>query len=356
MPHLSAAVSGTESDSDSGLPPEHNASGSAPPPLSAIAERRRAGEDSEDDEEDTGVWRTADVPPRAAGESDLRAGYLWKKGERRKVRHTQQISMDGANGVSSSLTLTHSQTWKRRWFVLRTAHLAYYKTSAEYQLHRLLELQDVHTCTPVALKRREHTFGVVTATRTYYLQTESQEEAWAWVTAIREAKEVQLASAATATPLLTSSSPPIPIPGRPRIPAATAALTPSPPSRALHPITSSESEDASPKAQRTFAVPSSPGMQPSMSPRIGGPDGSKVVMSGYITKMGKRRNWRKRWFLLNGEMLMYAGSHMVSKIDTSQPPAIGVGSRVILTRGGGKPTTGYENASTNTALSNIRRI
>jgi pleckstrin homology domain-containing family A member 1/2 len=79
-------VSGTESDSDSGMAPDHVSPGSAPPPLSAIAERRANGEDSEDDEEDTGAWRTADVPPRAAGDSDIRAGYLWKKGERRKVR------------------------------------------------------------------------------------------------------------------------------------------------------------------------------------------------------------------------------------------------------------------------------
>ena len=96
-----APVSGTESDSDSGLPPEHTASSSAQPPLSAIAERRRAGEDTEDDEEGTGAWRTADVP-RTAGDSDLRAGYLWKKGERRKVRHLQRSRMpyhDVANGV-----------------------------------------------------------------------------------------------------------------------------------------------------------------------------------------------------------------------------------------------------------------
>ena len=206
--------------------------------------------------------------------------------------------------------LTHKQTWKRRWFVLRPAHLAYYKTSAEYQLHRLLELQDVHTCTPVKLKR-ENTFGVVTATRTYYLQAESQEDARAWVVAIREAKEAQLASMTTAAataPVSTSSTMPIPIPGRPRIPA----ITPSPPSRVLNPITSSDSDEASPNTQRILALSSSLGMPPSASPRIGGPDASKVVMSGYITKMGKRRNWRKRWFLLNGEMLMYAGSHMVS--------------------------------------------
>jgi hypothetical protein len=220
-------------------------------------------------------------------------------------------ALTGAWGSPSFLSssLEHTQTWKRRWFVLRPAHLAYYKTSAEYQLHRLLELQDVHKCTPVALKRRENTFGVVTATRTYYLQAESQEDAKAWVAAIREAKEAQLASTTTAAPVSAPSSPPIPIPGRPRI----AAITPSPPSRAFHAITSSESEEASPNTHRMFAVSSSPGGVPPSSPRIGGPDASKVVLSGYITKMGKRRNWRKRWFLLNGEMLMYAGSHMVSE-------------------------------------------
>jgi hypothetical protein len=199
-----------------------------------------------------------------------------------------------------------SQTWKRRWFVLRPAHLAYYKTSAEYQLHQLLELQDVHAVTPVVLKRRENTFGVVTATRTYYLQAESPQDARAWVEAIRGAREAQLAAAAPAPG--ASSSPPIPIPGH----SSLAAITPSPPSRMLHAVTSSESEDASPNP-RMFAAPSSVSGAVPSSPRIGGPpDASKVVMSGYITKMGKRRNWRKRWFTLNGEMLMYAGSHMVS--------------------------------------------
>jgi hypothetical protein len=54
-------------------------------------------------------------------------------------------------------------------------------------------------------------------------------------------------------------------------------------------------------------------------------------MSGYITKMGKRRNWRKRWFLLNGEMLMYAGSHMVSTF-----PGIDVGLSPRTDQGDGE--------------------
>jgi len=58
--------------------------------LSAIAERRSdSGEDSED--EDEGGWKRTDVrsPPvsHPTDESVLKAGYLWKKGKRRKVTH-----------------------------------------------------------------------------------------------------------------------------------------------------------------------------------------------------------------------------------------------------------------------------
>lgn len=102
-----APVSGTESDSDS-APPDilsnvaplssGGASGSlisgtpAKPPLTSIAERRSgSGDESEEDEdeEEEGGWKTADVrgkPRGSADETVIKAGYLWKKGERRKVR------------------------------------------------------------------------------------------------------------------------------------------------------------------------------------------------------------------------------------------------------------------------------
>lgn len=39
---------------------------------------------------------------------------------------------------------------------------------------------------------------------------------------------------------------------------------------------------------------------------------TKIVVSGYLMKCGsKRHNWRKRWFVLYGEKLVYSGSHMV---------------------------------------------
>jgi len=58
--------------------------------LFAIAERRsNSGEDTEDEDYACeGGWKSADVrnaPRGQADESVLKAGYLWKKGERRKV-------------------------------------------------------------------------------------------------------------------------------------------------------------------------------------------------------------------------------------------------------------------------------
>lgn len=38
----------------------------------------------------------------------------------------------------------------------------------------------------------------------------------------------------------------------------------------------------------------------------------RVVLSGYLMKQGKRKNWRKRWFVLTSDKLLYARSHMVS--------------------------------------------
>lgn len=43
-------------------------------------------------------------------------------------------------------------------------------------------------------------------------------------------------------------------------------------------------------------------------------DPSKVIMSGYLMKQGKRRNWRKRWFVLMSGSLSYQRSHMVCRV------------------------------------------
>ncbi|KAF5337929.1 hypothetical protein D9758_013107 [Tetrapyrgos nigripes] len=312
-------VSGTESDSDSILTPDPYtmspsgmvtslAGGSHAPaqqPLSSIAERRSGsgGEDSEDeDDEGEGGWKTADVSSiqlkDAVDEVVIKTGYLWKKGERRK-------------------------TWKKRWFVLRPAHLAYYKTAAEYQLLRLLELSDVHSCTQVKLKRHENAFGLVSPVRTFYLQASTPADVQEWVQAIEETRQKLLG-----TPAGTSTAP-IPIPR-----ATTQSHISSPPIASssptshshVHNATSSDSEDGSPSYSRTKSISSqtrpvivaSPSKSQTASAGASNAttskDSGKSVLSGYLMKCGsKRRNWRKRWFVLSGEKLMYTASHMDTK-------------------------------------------
>ncbi|KAJ3995809.1 pleckstrin-like protein [Lentinula boryana] len=307
-------VSGTESDSDSILTPDWNlspsgmasgTSGTILPgvslqqqPLSSIAERRSgSGEDSEDDDDEgEGGWKTAQTgeghTQGSIDESVIKAGYLWKKGERRK-------------------------TWKKRWFVLRPAHLAYYKTAAEYQLLRLLELADVHSCTQVSLKKHENAFGLISPVRTFYLQAKTPTEVQEWVVAIEEARQSLHASLTQA-----SQSAPIPIPRQSSHLPAPLPITPSPPSFVSHNATSSDSEDASPSvqaAQRTYSTSSQTrpviGSSPSKShPSASPKDPTKVVLSGYLMKCdSKRRNWRKRWFVMSGEKLVYSASHMDTK-------------------------------------------
>jgi pleckstrin homology domain-containing family A member 1/2 len=188
---------------------------------------------------------------------------------------------------------------------LRSPHLAYYKTSAEYQLLRLLDLNEVHSVTPVSLKKHRSTFGLVLPTRTFYLQAESDEQVSAWVRALNEVRERLQKTTSTVTPVPT---PPMAIPGPPRARAGPVSpITPSPPNLA---ITSSDEDDVSPLTS------SSPGAARGLAPAkgLGTPvanDPTKVILSGYLMKCGKRKSWKKRWFVLTGEKLVYCGNHMV---------------------------------------------
>jgi pleckstrin homology domain-containing family A member 1/2 len=62
--------------------------GASQPPLSVIAEARSgSGDESEEEDEEDG-WRSERAEPvarRSGDDSVIKAGYLWKKGERRKA-------------------------------------------------------------------------------------------------------------------------------------------------------------------------------------------------------------------------------------------------------------------------------
>lgn len=95
----------------------------------------------------------------------IKSGYLSKKQERRK-------------------------NWKRRWFVLRSTKLAYYKSDKEYELLKILDMNDIHAVAEVKLKNKHNVFGIVTHKRTYYVQAASKKELDEWVEAINNVKKV----------------------------------------------------------------------------------------------------------------------------------------------------------------------
>lgn len=199
-----------------------------------------------------------------------------------------------------------------------------YKSSAEYKLLRLLDLSEVHSCSPVALKRHASSFVVVFPTRTYYLQAQNDADMHDWVDRINEAREALLGTSthnSMSTPIAIPSPPgdshysrtlvqsPPPMSG-----GGGGNITPSPPSaRSIGfagPVTS-ESDSEDPNAGENVVQS---GSSPSKVKSSGAAslDPSKAVLSGYLMKCrSKRRGWRKRYFILNGERLLYSASHMV---------------------------------------------
>ncbi|KAF9358428.1 hypothetical protein BGX26_001773 [Mortierella sp. AD094] len=93
----------------------------------------------------------------------IKAGYLMKKGERLKI-------------------------WKKKWFVLRTSKLAYYKDSKEYELLRITDIRDVHKAAEVPVKHKSGVFVILTPRRTFTVQAKDVAEMRDWVQAINQAK------------------------------------------------------------------------------------------------------------------------------------------------------------------------
>ncbi|CAG8448335.1 158_t:CDS:2 [Acaulospora morrowiae] len=141
-------------------------------PLSDTSESEIEGANQVDngpgyETEPEGVLNPEEARETLHHENIIKAGYLEKKQEIRN-------------------------NWKRRWFVLRPTKLAYYKSDKEYELLRILDLNDIRAVAEVKLKNRTDVFGIVTPKRTYYVQAVNKKELEEWVDVINKVKkEVQ---------------------------------------------------------------------------------------------------------------------------------------------------------------------
>ncbi|KAI8642214.1 hypothetical protein BD408DRAFT_416982 [Parasitella parasitica] len=130
-------------------------------------QRLSDGDCDNDDDEQIMEPMSAEALELLETEKVLKAGYLLKKGEKRR-------------------------TWKKRWFVLRTTKLAMYKDKKEYKLLRIIDLHAIHSVVQVTSKHKyKFVFAFVTAKRMYYVQAEDQKDMDEWFRLVNHAKEEQ---------------------------------------------------------------------------------------------------------------------------------------------------------------------
>lgn len=84
------------------------------------------------------------------------------------------------------------KNWKRRFFVLSAFNLSYYKCETDREPLRCIHLRDIlktHECLVKSgdLLMRDNLFEVITAPRTFYIQTDSPQEMHSWIKAINAA-------------------------------------------------------------------------------------------------------------------------------------------------------------------------
>ncbi|KAG1405306.1 hypothetical protein G6F60_003719 [Rhizopus arrhizus] len=303
-------------------------SSSEPHKLSVVLSEEEEEEEEEgniksDDDEPEAEPVSAEAVELLKTEKIYKTGYLLKKGEKRR-------------------------RWKKRWFVLRATKLAMYKNKKEYKLLRLIDLHEIHKVVQVTTKHKyKFVFAFVTPKRMYYVQANDQNDMNDWFYFINQAKEEQrlydfddtssidrdqefakdVISSYKSNHLVvqqqrnileeSTTISPINIPTRKSKRTLDQRLSP------IHmPMSSSSSSSHTPD----YYYPLSPSSDPSARLQlIEGVASSeedeeysadkanieleenrnRVLMEGYLLKLGRNRGWRKRWFVLRTDTLSY---------------------------------------------------
>lgn len=218
----------------------------------------------------------------------------------------------------------------------------------------------MHACAQIEVKHHDNSFGIVTPKRTYYVRADTAEDVDDWVNSINAARAA-IEQAQSSTPPATTrpvqrteqafgaisqaSAMPIAIVAAQgpvgHLPASDKYLSSSyastsasgdasetTPSFALS--SSEEDDEGSTTAANIPMHIDSPASvqieqisnqaQQSVSARqLTHIESSRTIVAGYLMKQGKRKSWRKRWFVLTSQRLSYSRSHVDSKVNRSIP-------------------------------------
>ncbi|WFD29267.1 hypothetical protein MSPP1_000274 [Malassezia sp. CBS 17886] len=109
------------------------------------------------------------------------------------------------------------KTWKKRWAVLRSSRLAFYKNDKEYALLKVVNANEIRAVVPIDFKRVGLTIGVVTPTRMFYLRADDSATTETWFARLEEVRKLH-AECATGPPDTHAS-----LSAQPTLPAARAA-------------------------------------------------------------------------------------------------------------------------------------
>ncbi|TIA87073.1 hypothetical protein E3P99_03408 [Wallemia hederae] len=206
----------------------------------------------------------------------------------------------------------HRKRWKKRWFVLRPTKLAIYKSDKEYRLLRLIDVNVIHTCVQVDVgKKHQNVFGLVTPDRIFYLKCHSHLDMESWIEAVNLARKLMRESLTVQTSIPHNNNEsssqlqlsPVAIPNTSRYRRTSLTSTQASPGRPDGGFSLGTDGGESPNDRDSSDDEEDDGV---VSPT----DPNKVILTGYLMKLSKRKAWRKRYWILTSDKLSYARSHM----------------------------------------------
>ncbi|KAF1796814.1 hypothetical protein FB192DRAFT_1291906 [Mucor lusitanicus] len=215
--------------------------------------------------------------------------------------------------------LETEKTWKKRWFVLRTTKLAMYKDKKEYKLLRIIDLHEIHKVVQVTSKHKyKFVFAFVTAKRMYYVQANDQQDMDDWFKLVNQAKEdLRLYDADDDTSSIDRDQE-----------FAKDVITSYKSNHAANQTISPNNSHSTPLSEYALGhtYPLSPSSdhtnQMSVIEGIASSEDdeeysvdraniqseesrNRVLIEGYLLKLGRNKGWRKRWFVLRTDTLAY---------------------------------------------------